>query len=84
MPRTGNIITYTILRETMAGFETQTPMILAIIQLENRVKVLAQIVDCAEDAIGIGRRVKAVFRKITSGGETDTIQYGYKFTIEGR
>nr|AIF16466.1 putative nucleic acid binding protein [uncultured marine thaumarchaeote KM3_74_C10] len=68
----------------MTRFEAQAPMILAIIQLENQVKVLAQIVDCSEDAIKMGSRVKAVFRKVTSGGDSDTIQYGYKFAIDGQ
>lgn len=84
MPKTGNIVTYTVLRETMTRFEAHAPMILAIIQLENQVKVLSQIVDCSEDAIKIGSRVKAVFRKVASNGDSDTIQYGYKFAIDAQ
>jgi len=80
MPNTGQVVTYTILREVMAGFEGQQPLVLGIIRLENGVKVLGQIVDTPPEALRTGSRVKMVFRKIREEGEAGQIYYGYKFT----
>ncbi len=79
MPKTGTIVTYTELRETMAGFEGQEPMILGIVRLDNGVRVLGQIVDCTAESLSIGSRVRAVFRKIRDPGSSSQIFYGYKF-----
>jgi len=80
MPNTGEIVTYTVLREVMKGFEEQQPIILGIIRLDNGVKILGQIVDTPPDAIKTGSRVKMVFRKIKEEDKTGQIYYGYKFT----
>lgn len=80
MPTTGQVVTYTVLREVMAGFEGQQPIILGIIRLDNGVKILGQIVDTPPEALKIGSRVKTVFRKIREEDEAGQIYYGYKFT----
>jgi uncharacterized OB-fold protein len=79
MPSTGKVLTYTLLREILPGFEDQEPMIIAIIELDNGVKILSQIVDSSIDNIEIDDKVKIVFRKIRSLGSSDQILYGYKF-----
>ncbi len=80
MPTTGQILTYTILREVMSGFEGQQPIVIGIVQLDNGVKVLGQIVDTPLDALKIGCRVRLVFRKIRDESNVGQIYYGYKFT----
>jgi len=77
MPSEGTVITYTILYEGMEGFEDYEPLTLAIVKLDNNVKVLAQIVD---NDIKVGDRVRMVFRKIREEGKEGTIYYGYKFS----
>ncbi|MEM4165522.1 MAG: Zn-ribbon domain-containing OB-fold protein [Nitrososphaerales archaeon] len=81
MPGTGKILTYTILREVMSGFEGQQPIIIGIVQLDNGVKVLGQIVDTPLDALKIGCKVRTVFRKIREESSAGQIYYGYKFTV---
>ena len=79
MPKSGKVLTYTILQETMKGFEDQEPLLLGIVRLTNGVKILAQIVDTPVDQVHIGDRVKAVFRRVKADGESGMIYYGYKF-----
>jgi len=79
MPKNGTILTYTILHEIMKGFEDEEPLTLAIIRLDNGVKVLGQIVDTQPDRIQIGDPVKAVFRRVRIDKENGQIMYGYKF-----
>ena len=45
MPRNGTLISYTIQKENLPGFEDQEPMIFGIVKLENGVKIIAQLVD---------------------------------------
>jgi uncharacterized OB-fold protein len=81
MPKEGKILTFTKLYETLPGFESQTPLCLAIVQLKNGVRVLGQIVDSPEDTVRIGSEVKAVFRRIKADGDSGQILYGYKFVV---
>lgn len=81
MPRTGKIYSFTLVTGAPVGFEYETPYFLAIIELDNGVKILSQVVDSDAEKVKIGQPVKAVFRRIQSGGEEDAIAYGYKFKV---
>ena len=85
----GKIISYTVLRNTLSDPSTENvdvitsevPVILAIIETENKVRLTAEIVDCGPEDVEIGSNVEAVFRKIMEKGEKGIIQYGYKFRL---
>ena len=79
MPRTGKVISFTKVFVAPEGFEKETPYFLALIELENGVRVLSQIVD--SDEVKIGDKVKKAFR-IISSSSTGVINYGYKFVVE--
>jgi len=82
MPRTGRIESWTEVFVGPTGFENETPYFLAIIELENKAKILSQIVDSPRDKIKIGSKVKKVFRKIADEHAEGVISYGYKFKVE--
>ncbi len=75
LPTKGTVITYTKIFTAPTGFEEQTPYVIGIIELENGVKVCAQIVDDVE----IGDKVEAVFRRIFEKDRSSPINYGLKF-----
>ena len=81
MPKTGKIMTYTILHEPLPGFEAQTPLHLAVVELENGARVLSQVVDSPEGSIKTGAKVRAIVRRALVDGESGQIIYGYKFTV---
>jgi len=81
MPKTGKIVTYTILHEPLAGFEAQTPLHLAVVELENGARVLTQVVDSPEGSVRTGAKVRAIVRRALVDGESGQIIYGYKFTV---
>ncbi len=81
MPRTGKIMTYTILHEPLPGYEAQSPLYLAFVKLDNGAKILTQIVDSPEDAIKTGAKVRATVRRAKVDGESGQIIYGYKFIV---
>jgi len=79
MPHIGTLLSFTLQKESLAGFEEQEPMIYGLIRLENGAKIIAQIVDMPYETLKEGLNLQAVFRKIRTDGESGQIYYGYKF-----
>ena len=82
MPRTGRIVTYTVLHETLPGFEAQAPLCLAIVKLDNGARVLTQIVDSPAESVRSGAKVQATVRRARVDGDSGQILYGYKFRTQ--
>lgn len=79
MPRDGKVLSYTLQKESVAGFEEQEPMVFGLIELSNGVRIVAQIVDFPYESLKIGSKVNAVFRRVKADGASGQIYYGYKF-----
>jgi len=50
----GKIMAYTVSRDIITGFEDQEPMIIGLIELQNGVKMVAQIADASADQLTVG------------------------------
>ena len=72
----GEVVTFTVIR---SASEQQTPFVLAIIRLDEGPRVTAQVVVEDVNEARIGMRVRSVFRRIGSEGESGVIHYGTKF-----
>jgi hypothetical protein len=75
----GTILTFTIIRVPPHQFEDQAPYAVGIAELDDGVRLTAQIVDCDIAALKVGMRVRIEFRKIYEEGDAGVIYYGYKF-----
>lgn len=53
------------------------PFPVAIVELEEGIRVMGQVTDCDPSAVKIGMNVESVFRKIYE--QDGIIRYGYKF-----
>ncbi len=83
LPRNGKIVTYTVVRVPPAGFTEQTPLPIALVELENGVRLMVQIGDVENpDSLEIGQRVRLEFRRVSSDGEAGVILYGHKAVPE--
>lgn len=82
LAQAGKVISYTIIRVPPHQFSDQAPYAVGIVELDDGVKLTAQIVDCDFEEIKIGQRVKIEFRKIFQEGESGILCYGYKFVPE--
>ncbi len=83
LPRTGKIATFTVVRVPPAGFVDQTPLPIAIVELSNGVRVMAQVGDVADvSELEVGMEVRLEFRRIQSDGEAGVIFYGHKAVPE--
>jgi uncharacterized OB-fold protein len=78
----GKILTYTIIRVPPQPFEDQAPYAVGIAELDDGVKLTAQVVDCDFADLKVGLRVRLEFRKLSEEGEAGIIYYGYKFVPE--
>lgn len=81
MPLKGKIYSYSEVHAAPKGFEHESPYFLAVIELENGVKVLSQVIDSAPESVVIGAPVEVRFRKIFEDNEEGAIAYGFKFKV---
>ena len=77
----GTIISYTMIRVAPADFATQVPYAIAVVESDNGVRLTTQVVDCKPEDLEIGKKVKFVFRKLYTEGQTGIICYGYKAVL---
>jgi uncharacterized OB-fold protein len=75
----GALLTYTVIRVPPGPFEDQAPYAVGIAELDDGVRLTAQVVDCDFDRLAVGMRVRLQFRKISEEGPAGVIYYGYKF-----
>jgi uncharacterized OB-fold protein len=77
----GKIVTYTTIRVAPAQFATEVPYSVAVVESDNGVRLTTQVVDCKPEDLEIGKKVKFVFRKLYTEGDTGIICYGYKTVL---
>ena len=79
LPRDGKVLTYTVIRVPPAGFTEQTPLPLALVELDSGVRLMVQIGDVEDpESVEIGMPVRLEFRRISWDGEAGVIFYGHK------
>jgi len=79
LPDEGKVVTYTVIRVAPSQFGDLNPYALAIAELTDGTKVMAQVTDCNVDEVKIGMPVRIEFRKVQSEGSHGVLAYGYKF-----
>nr|WP_290666511.1 Zn-ribbon domain-containing OB-fold protein [Ardenticatena sp.] len=75
----GTVYSYSVVYQSPEGFEAYVPYVVALIDLEEGVRITAQLTDVNPDEVYIGMPVEMVVRKIREDGERGLIVYGYKF-----
>jgi len=78
----GTLLTHTIIRVPPGPYEDQAPYAVGIAEMDDGVRLTAQVVDCDFADLRVGMRVKVEFRKIMEDGPAGMIHYGYKFVPE--
>jgi len=74
----GKLLTYTIIHVPPSQFVDEAPYAVGIVELNEGVRITAQVVDCEFDRLKIGMDLKIEFRKIQQDGEAGILCYGYK------
>jgi len=63
LPRTGTLLTYTIIHVAPTQFQNMAPYAVGIVQLENGVKIPGMIKDAPLDKIRVGMQLKMEFEE---------------------
>jgi len=75
----GKIISWTLVRTPPEGFEREAPYPVVLVELEKGKRRMGQLVDWQDKDLRVGRKVKAVYRRIKQPDPEGIIPYGIKF-----
>lgn len=78
LKETGKILTFTVIHVGPDQFAVQAPYVVGIVELDDGVRIMAQIVDCKPEEVEIDKQVQVVIRKIQEEGDHGLLCYGYK------
>lgn len=78
LPLEGKLRTFTVVHTAPERFSKLVPYGVGIVELSNKVRVTAQIVDADPEELKTGMPVRLEFRKIHDVGHAGVICYGYK------
>ena len=79
LPRRGKLLSWTIIRYPAKEFEKFSPYVVGLIELEDGVRLIAQITDVKEDELKFGMELRATVRRAFEEGEDGIVRYTYKF-----
>jgi len=79
LPETGKIVTYTIIRIAPPQWGDMAPYALAIAELTDGTRVMAQMTDCDVEKVKVGMEVRIEFRRVQAESHHGVLSYGYKF-----
>lgn len=68
----GTIYSYTVAHQAFGAFAADVPFIIAIVELEEGVRMMSRVIDAPRESIAIGARVQVTFEK---AGEDLTLPY---------
>ncbi len=74
LAKQGKLLTHTVIRVGPSQFSDQTPYAVGIAELDDGVRLTAQIADVDFDELKVGMPVKLEFRKVRDEGEADKRQ----------
>ncbi|MEF8832294.1 MAG: Zn-ribbon domain-containing OB-fold protein [Candidatus Thermoplasmatota archaeon] len=76
---TGEVVTYTKVNEAHPDFKDLSPYVMAIIEMEEGVRLTGHLVDIDYEEVERGMKVEASMRKLGEESPEGMIYYGYKF-----
>lgn len=75
----GRVVSITRVYQPPRGFASSSTGVMALVELEEGVRVTAQITDVDPEQVSIGMEVEMVVRRLRAEEERGLIVYGYKF-----
>ncbi|MFP3871773.1 MAG: Zn-ribbon domain-containing OB-fold protein [Candidatus Aenigmatarchaeota archaeon] len=75
----GEVVTFTEIHEPHPEFEMLTPYIMAIVEMEEGVRLTGHLVNVEMGDVEPGMKVEATMRKLGEESSKGLIYYGYKF-----
>lgn len=79
LPKRGKVISWTVEHAVPEGYRDSAPIIVALIELENGVRVISTLTDTRPEEVYEGMEVEATLRRLWTDGSAGIIIYGLKF-----
>jgi len=76
----GTLLSWSVVANGPVGMNGRSPYIVGLIELNDRSRVVAQVVDVSPEDLTFGLKVKGVLRRLFDVEEDQIIVYGVKFT----
>ena len=78
LARTGRVLTAAVVRVPAPQFEDQAPYPVAVVELDDGVRLTCEVADATPEEVRPGLRVRLECRRIQADGEAGVIAYGHK------
>jgi hypothetical protein len=78
LAETGKVLSWTVIRAAPPAFAQEAPYVVAVLEMDDGARMMAQVADAAPEEMRTGMRVRLEFRKIRQYGRTGIIAYGHK------
>ena len=78
LPDEGKVVTFTIIRIAPSQWTDLGPYALALVELTDGTRVMAQMADVDVNDVKIGMEVRLEFRRIQTEGHSGVLSYGHK------
>lgn len=78
LQKVGKLITWTIIRVPPEGYSSQAPYPVAVVELSDGKRIIAQVVDWEKEDLYKGKSVVTVLRRIAEASDDAIIPYGIK------
>ena len=75
----GKLLTFTVIRSPPADFESLSPYIMGLVEVDGKIRVIARIVDVEPEELRIGMSLEPTVRRYRVNGKDGIIQYGIAF-----
>lgn len=77
--KTGKILNWTVIRVPSVAFSSEAPYPVVIVELDDKERMIGQLVDWTDADLKKGKKVVAVLRKTFSKDPESVITYNIKF-----
>ena len=78
MSETGKVLTWSVIRVAPPAFAQEVPYVVAVLEMDDGTRIMAQVADVTADEVKTGMRVRLEFRRIRQHGRTGVIAYAHK------
>jgi len=75
----GKIISWTLIKAPPVGYEEEAPYPVVLVELQDKKRIIGQLVDWTKKDLKTGKKVKIVYRRVGKVDLEGVIHYGIKF-----
>jgi len=79
LPDRARLLEFTVVHQPPSLLENDLPYIVGLVEMQDGTKLLTQITDCDPEELKPGIELELTLRRLRTDGESNIIEYGFKF-----